>query len=190
VHNYSSLDAPFFISRGKEFSQLKRDQEFCYSVPDFLIHTNCNLAEFIGLFFFTLYYYLFLGDLLQGCTTYYFTGWLFPYILVGAIFVRVLRLLLIYNLNQSRLVDAKPTVSCRLRIVLTCHKFFTNPKLVSELYLFLMFGAVFSFFILYRIFSFTYESVYNHLPPAEACETPAPYVGLVGKTIHLAKMTF
>jgi hypothetical protein len=77
------------------------------------------LAQFIGLFFFGMIYYLDLTDLSRGCSTFFFTGWLFPYVIVGAIFVRVLHLLLVFNLNRGRLEDAKPSVRFLKDVVVT-----------------------------------------------------------------------
>jgi hypothetical protein len=43
-----------------------------------------------------------------------------------------------------------------------------------------MFMTVFGFFIIYRIFTFSYDIAYNILPASEACGSPAPYFGLIG----------
>ena len=41
----------------------------------------------------------------ESCATLYGTSWILNYILLAAMFVRVLRLLLIYNLNRQRLLE-------------------------------------------------------------------------------------
>jgi hypothetical protein len=57
----------------------------------------------------------------------------------------------------------------------------TNPKIVSELTIFLMFFGILLFFIAYRIFTFSYQIVHSHMDAADACGSPAPYVGIAGK---------
>lgn len=53
---------------------------------------------------------------------------------------------------------------------------------MTELYLFFMFAAVFSFFIAYRIFTITYQITAEHLPASQACGSPAPYFGSAGNS--------
>ena len=50
-----------------------------------------------------------------GCSASYATGWILSFVLLAAVFIRVLRLLLIYNLNRQRLLEnTDPTVNNKL----------------------------------------------------------------------------
>ena len=57
---------------------------------------------------------------------------------------------------------------------------------MSEFNLFLMFSALFAFFVIYRIFTIVYDVSVNDLPASHACGSPAPYIGATGLACILA----
>ena len=94
----------------------------------YIIKIVCNyLAQYWGLQFFCMYNYFKLLDI-SGCAATFATGWIFPYVLVSAIFVRVLRLFIIFNVNRSRFNDEKPKVPFFVSLRFTyVSSFFHNP---------------------------------------------------------------
>ena len=94
----------FFYFAWKEVQPIKaRSKVLLFGIDSPVIATINLKAEFLGLGFTNTFYGLSLSNLASGCTLTYATTWIFIYVVISAIFVRVLRLVLIFNMNRLRL---------------------------------------------------------------------------------------